>query len=98
MHRVAPGETLAAIGKRYGTSAGSIVAANNLQSAEPVEGDRLIIPAAVRTESPAAKRPVGRSGSRTARTVQSRRTTVSKNKPSAAPSRKAPIILAHTSK
>ena len=45
MHKVAEGETLAAIGKRYGAAANLIAAANKLQSGEPVAGDRLIIPA-----------------------------------------------------
>ena len=44
MHRVETGETLAAIGKKFGTTPGSIVAANNLKSEDAVEGDRLLIP------------------------------------------------------
>ena len=44
MHRVGAGETLAAIGKRYGAAPASIVAANNLPSGEAMEGDRLLIP------------------------------------------------------
>jgi membrane-bound lytic murein transglycosylase D len=55
MHRVGTGETLAAIGKRYGISAGSILAANNLHSAEPLEGDRLVIPAAPHAVAPPAR-------------------------------------------
>ena len=55
MHRVATGETLATIGKRYGATPGSIVAANHLQSAEAVEGDRLLIPAVMRAPAPAAR-------------------------------------------
>jgi membrane-bound lytic murein transglycosylase D len=50
MHRVAPGDTLATIGKRYGVTPASIVSANHLEAAEAVEGDRLMIPAAVRAE------------------------------------------------
>ena len=56
MHRVGTGETLATIGKLYGTAPASIVAANNLHTAEAVEGDRLLIPAAARPE-PAVRRP-----------------------------------------
>jgi hypothetical protein len=44
------------IGKRYGATPGSILAANNLRSAEPVEGDRLLIPAVMRAEPPARSR------------------------------------------
>ena len=54
MHRVGTGETLAAIGKRYGTSPGSIIAANSLRSPEAVEGDRLLIPTVMRA-APAAR-------------------------------------------
>jgi membrane-bound lytic murein transglycosylase D len=56
MHRVSAGETLAMIGKRYGATPGSILAANNLRSAEPVEGDRLLIPAGMRAEPPVRSR------------------------------------------
>jgi membrane-bound lytic murein transglycosylase D len=67
MHRVGPGETLAVIGKRYGVAANSIVALNNLPSAETVEGDRLVIPAALRAEAPdrltARKAPARRQAS-----------------------------------
>jgi membrane-bound lytic murein transglycosylase D len=45
MHKVAEGETLASIGKRYGAAANLIAAANKLQFGEPVTGDRLVIPA-----------------------------------------------------
>ena len=51
-HRVGAGETLAAIGKRYAALPGSIVAANNLSSAQAAEGDLLLIPAALRAEAP----------------------------------------------
>jgi membrane-bound lytic murein transglycosylase D len=64
MHRVGTGETLAGIGKRYGTAPSGIVAANHLRPAEAVEGDRLLIPAVLRAEAP-ARRPVRRPASRT---------------------------------
>ena len=51
MHRVEAGETLAAIGKRYGVSAGSIADANKLAENTPSEGDRLLIPANLRPDS-----------------------------------------------
>jgi membrane-bound lytic murein transglycosylase D len=56
MHRLGTGETVADVGKRYGIAVASLVAANNLQSREASEGDRLIVPAVLRAE-PAAKRP-----------------------------------------
>ena len=37
-HHVAAGETLAAIGKRYGITSSTIVAANNLKDSEALEG------------------------------------------------------------
>jgi membrane-bound lytic murein transglycosylase D len=45
MHRVEPGETLEAIGKRYGAAQSEIIAVNKLESAEVAEGDHLLIPA-----------------------------------------------------
>jgi membrane-bound lytic murein transglycosylase D len=53
IHRAVPEETLAMIGKRYGVSPGSIIAANNLASDALVPGDRLLIPAGVRVEAAA---------------------------------------------
>jgi membrane-bound lytic murein transglycosylase D len=55
MHKVASGETLAAIGKRYGMAGGSIAAANGLKQASPAAGERLLIPVAYR-ETAAPKR------------------------------------------
>src|SRR5205823_2504438 len=52
MHRVGAGETLGTIGKRYGVTPANIVAANHLDAHEAVEGDRLLVPAAARVESP----------------------------------------------
>jgi membrane-bound lytic murein transglycosylase D len=72
MHRLGTGETLAEVGKRYGIAVSNLVAVNNLPSPEASEGDRLIVPAALRAE-PAAKRVV----TRTAR----RRTSASAAKP-----------------
>jgi len=62
MHKVESGETLAAIGKRYGAAPGVIAAANRMESDAPETGDLLVIPqsavasAAVRKTAPAAKR------------------------------------------
>jgi membrane-bound lytic murein transglycosylase D len=82
LHRVAQGETLAAIGKRYGLSAGSIIAVNSLKTPEAVEGDRLLIPVAARPEAP-VKRTASRSSARRGTT---QRATGSK--------RKAPVTVA----
>ena len=77
MHRVTGGETLASIGKRYGITQSSIVAANSLEADEALEGDRLLIPAALRTEpAPAVRRPASRTPARKPTT-----TSTAKKKP-----------------
>ena len=48
LHRVAPGETLATIGARFGVSTAGLLAANSLPSHAAVEGDLLAIPSAGR--------------------------------------------------
>src|ERR1017187_9920138 len=48
LHRVAPGETLTAIGTRFGVSTASLLAANSLPSHAAVEGDLLVVPATAR--------------------------------------------------
>jgi membrane-bound lytic murein transglycosylase D len=63
MHRVEIGETLAAIGKRFGVAPSSIIAANNLHSNEASQGDQLLIPTSLRVE-PAVKRPVSHTAVR----------------------------------
>jgi len=57
MHKVASGDTLASIARRYGMAPGSIAAANGLKQASPVAGDRLLIPVAYRATA-APKRVV----------------------------------------
>ena len=47
MHRVEPGENLAAIARRFNASPSQIAAANSLGLAEPAPGDRVMIPAAM---------------------------------------------------
>src|SRR5438128_1499859 len=74
MHRVASGDTLAAIGKRFGVPPAAIVAANRLDAAQVAEGDRLMIPAAARAEVPVVRKaPVAaahrRPGTTTRRTA-----------------------------
>jgi hypothetical protein len=61
-HRVGGGEALASIGRRFGATPASIVSANKLASAEPMEGDLLLIPVVARPEAA----PRSTSGSRTA--------------------------------
>jgi membrane-bound lytic murein transglycosylase D len=71
MHRLGTGETLAEVGKRYGITLNNLVAVNNLHAPEASEGDRLIIPAALRPEPPArrtgTKAPLRRTSASAAR-------------------------------
>jgi membrane-bound lytic murein transglycosylase D len=55
MHTVETGETLASIGKQYRTTPGTIAAANNMQSAPPAVGDRLMIPAVYHDAAPVVR-------------------------------------------
>jgi membrane-bound lytic murein transglycosylase D len=59
LHRVAPGETLAAIGSRFGVSTASLLAANTLPMHTAIEGDLLVIPAAARP-APVVRRTLSR--------------------------------------
>jgi membrane-bound lytic murein transglycosylase D len=70
MHRLGTGETVADVGKRFGIAVNSLVAANNLQSREASEGDRLIIPMVLRPEPVPARRPV-KAGSSARRSAAS---------------------------
>jgi len=79
MHTVAPGENLAAVAKRFGIAASSIVAANSLGSAEPHEGDRLLIPVVARPL--ALARPVASHSATTAHRTPARTTTSSSRTP-----------------
>jgi membrane-bound lytic murein transglycosylase D len=58
MHKVAGGDTLASIARRYGMAPGSIAAANGLKEASPAAGERLLIPVAYRPTVAAPKRVV----------------------------------------
>ncbi len=86
MHRVGIGETLASIGKRYGISSASIVAANSLEADEALEGDRLLIPAALRPEP--APTTVRRAPSR----------TPARRPSNAASAKKKPVVVARARK
>ncbi len=94
MHRVGSGETMATIGKRYGVTPANIVSVNRLESAQAVEGDRLLIPSAQRAQPPAAKPAAKKTVSATARrrgTPRGKTVTTA----SVRPVRKNPAILAH---
>ena len=62
MHKVESGETLAAIAKRFGSAPGSIASANKLVSDEPLEGERLVIPASFQDEESVDRQPASRHG------------------------------------
>jgi membrane-bound lytic murein transglycosylase D len=72
MHQVGAGETVPSIAKRYGVPASAIVAANSLKDGEALEGDRLMIPTALRVEAPARRS-----------TTASRRTMTASRRPAA---------------
>jgi len=93
MHRVGSGETLATIGKRYGTAPASIMAANNLHSPVAMEGDRLLIPAVARAAAPARKTaPASASHRRTPAGKRSGPATAKSTAP-AKPAPKAAVIV-----
>jgi membrane-bound lytic murein transglycosylase D len=97
MHRVGSGETLAGIARRYSVTAGSIVAANKLASSEAVEGDRLVIPAVLRTPATPVRTAARRT---TTAAVRHARKPGSKAAPTRsatarpAPARKPSVIVA----
>jgi spore germination protein YaaH len=90
MHRVGSGETMATIGKRYGVTPANIVSVNRLDSAQAVEGDRLLIPSVQRVPAPVAKKTISASARRRGTTRGKVVTTAS-----ARPVRKSPVVLAH---
>jgi membrane-bound lytic murein transglycosylase D len=89
MHRVGADETLAGIAKRYGVAPANIVSVNRLESAQAVEGDRLLIPSVQRAPAPVAKKTISASARR--RTPVRGKTTTA----SARPVRKTPVVMAH---
>ncbi len=93
MHKVEAGETLPTIAKKYGATTAGIISANNLNSDDAMEGDRLLIPAVARPEAP-ARRPVTRAARRRVPAANARRTATpaAAKKPAA---RKAPVLVAH---
>jgi len=98
VHRVGAGETLAAIGKRYAALPGSIVAANHLSSAQAAEGDRLLIPAALRVETPVRHTTAARTTARRRTPVRRTSAKASPAKPAAPaqPVHQSPPVLTRT--
>jgi membrane-bound lytic murein transglycosylase D len=102
MHRVAPDETLAVIGKRYGVTPAGIMAANNLASAQPEAGDLLMIPTALRpdqgpepTAHPAVRKSAPQRAARPAATAAHRpRTAPAKSSAATKPAHKPAAIVA----
>src|SRR5664279_3706720 len=93
MHRVGSGETLATIGKRYGVIPASIVSVNRLESAQALEGDRLLIPSVQRLRAaPVAKKTISASASARRRGTTRGKTITTA---SARPVRKSPVVVAH---
>ena len=91
MHRVGPEETLAAIGKRYGVTPANIVSVNRLESAQAVEGDRLLIPSVQRAPAPVAKKTISASARRRPPARGKATITASARRPV----RKSPVVVAH---
>jgi membrane-bound lytic murein transglycosylase D len=92
MHRVGADETLATIGKRYGVAPANIVSVNRLESAQAVEGDRLLIPSVQRAPAPVARKTISASARRRSPARGKATTTAS-----ARPVRKSPVVVAHNS-
>jgi membrane-bound lytic murein transglycosylase D len=93
MHRVGTGETLATIGKRYGVSPANIVSVNRLETAQAVEGDRLLIPSGqrVQVQVQAAARKTVSASARRKGTARGKAITTA----SARPVRKSTAVVAH---
>jgi LysM repeat protein len=99
MHRVGAGETLASVGKLFGTTANVIMTANNLRSPEAVEGDRLLIPVALRAEAPArpavSRTPIRRTTATAPHRIQGK-TPAARPVTSVKPPSKPPVIVARS--
>jgi membrane-bound lytic murein transglycosylase D len=99
LHRVASGETLGSIGKRYGATPASIASANRLETADAAEGDLLLIPAALRAEpAPKATRTSrGKTPVRRTTAVRAAKSKAPAQKPAsraAAPAPAKPVLTA----
>jgi membrane-bound lytic murein transglycosylase D len=94
MHCVEEGETLAAIGKRFGVAPANIVSANNLHSQETSPGDRLLIPTASRPEPVASKRTASHNVSHTTSHRASSKRTSHRSSAAVKPPAAKPVIVA----
>ena len=90
MHKVEAGETLAAVARKFGATPAAIASANSLKASEAVDGDRLLIPVAMRAEAP-AKRPAATSTARRGSSVRRASTAAGTKKPV----RKSAVLVAH---
>jgi membrane-bound lytic murein transglycosylase D len=99
VHRVNAGETLAEIGRRFGSTPNAIVAANRLQNAEAVEGDLLMIPAVRRAEPAATRIPVRHNTPlrRTTTPTSAKPKSGAKSTVAVVKGRKTPVIVARSS-
>jgi membrane-bound lytic murein transglycosylase D len=73
MHVVEPGETLASIARLYNASAGEVASANEIKD-EPVQGDRLVIPASYHESLPSSQ--ASRTSSRSTRSTAAHKAPV----------------------
>jgi hypothetical protein len=100
MHRLGIGETVADVSKRFGVAASALIAANNLQSHEPSDGDRLLIPAVVRPAPVAASRTArtgARRGSASVSTAKGKAPAPQTgSRPKARTAPKTPVVAAST--
>ena len=97
MYRVGPGDTLASVSKRFGTTPAAIAAANNLHGADAAEGAPLLIPVALRPEIPARQIAARTQARRTAAAVHPKgKTSASKAPAASTTSRKPQAIVARS--
>jgi LysM repeat protein len=98
MHKVGPDDTLTDIGKRYGVTPASIMAANRLTNPRTEEGDRLMIPAPARPEPTvhaAVRKPaVHRAGTPATTTTRTQRPAAAKATAAVKPAHKPATIVA----
>ncbi|MEO8591799.1 MAG: transglycosylase SLT domain-containing protein [Candidatus Solibacter sp.] len=93
MHRVSAGETLSAVAKRYGVTPSNIVSANRMETAEALEGDRLLIPSMQRIQAAQlapATTTKSKSKSKKTTTASARRKSGTKRTTTASTTRKSP--------
>jgi peptidoglycan lytic transglycosylase D len=90
IHRVAPGETLADIARRYSASVASLTSANQRGALEaPEPGDLLVIPAASRPARKSSRKSARHTAAGSHRKHSPRRAVASHRAPSKRPARRA---------